>query len=305
MSQLGTYFSYLLWISILFVVVIIILLVVGSLYFKWYFNWELKNRRGLKYYGRPFRTRRSFKRKIKTHSFFLKPVIFLETKLRKKLGVQDIASIIFQDVQGPSFSCTQESFEQAAAYQPSLNDIFIVTQMKCGTTWMQQVVFQILTRGQGTFSDHEYVHLSAISPWIEAIDGVSITDAPLIGIPGRKILKTHLPTNLCPYNQKAKYIYVVRHPVSCFGSIMDYFKLTAGPFSPSEPQVLQWFCSDHMWWQPWPDHVGNWWELSEMKNNVFFVSFEQMKKDPISVIKMVSTFFGQDLDLREIGQHFK
>ena len=301
MKLLGAFFSYLLWATLIFVAITILFLVLGSLYFKWYFSWELKNRRGLKYYGRPLGARKSFKRKVKIHAFFLKPVIFLETRLRKKMKVQDIASITYDRVQGPSFSCTRESFKQAAAYQGSSNDIFIVTQMKCGTTWMQQVVFQILTRGQGTFNDHKYKHLSAISPWIEAINGVSITDAPLIGTPGRKIVKTHLPTTLCPYNEKAKYIYVVRHPVSCFGSIMDYFKLTAGPFSPPESQVLQWFCSDRMWWLPWPEHVGNWWEWSETKNNIFFVSFEQMKKDPISVIEKVSTFMEQDLELREIA----
>ena len=299
MTQLGTFFSSLVWIVIIMVAAAVLLLIAGSRYFKWYFSWELKNRRGMTYYGRPLEARRSFKRSIRTHAFFLKPVVYLETRLRRRMGVQDIASMTYQEVRGPSFSCTPESFEKAAAYQPSLNDIFIVTQMKCGTTWMQQMVFQILTRGQGTFSDHEYVHLSAISPWIEAIDGVSITDAPLIGTPGRKILKTHLPASLCPYNPEAKYIYVVRNPVSCFGSIMDYFKLTAGPFSPPETQALQWFCSDQMWWRPWPGHVSQWWKRSKDHSNIFFTSFEAMKTDLPAVIENLCSFLGQEVDSRQ------
>lgn len=54
----------------------------------------------------------------------------------------------YSGVQGPSFSCSEESFRKACTYDPDENDIFVVTQMRCGTTWMQQVVFQILTKGQ-------------------------------------------------------------------------------------------------------------------------------------------------------------
>lgn len=300
MTLLGTYFSSLLWIALIIVASTVLLLIAGSRYFKWYFSWELKNRRGMTYYGRPLAERRSFKQRIRRHAFLLKPVVYLETRLRKRMGVQDIASMTYQGVRGPSFSCTPESFEQAAAYRPSLNDIFVVTQMKCGTTWMQQVVFQILTQGRGVFNDDQYLHLSAVSPWIEAVDGISISGAPLIGAPGRKIVKTHLPTNLCPFNDQARYIYVVRHPVSCFGSIMDYFKLTAGPFAPTEQCALEWFCSDDMWWQPWPDHVSKWWERSENHSNVFFTSFEAMKRDPHAVIEGVSAFLEETVDSQEV-----
>ncbi len=296
MIQLGTFFTTLLWIVLILVAAAVFLLIAGSRYFKWYFSWELKNRRGMTYYGRPLGSRRSFKQRIRMHAFFLKPVVYLETRLRRKMGVQDIASINYQGVWGPSFSCTPESFENAAIHRASSNEVFIVTQMKCGTTWMQQLAFQILTRGRGVFNDGKYRHLSAISPWIEAIDGISISEAPLIGTPGRKIVKTHLPAELCPFSEQARYIYVVRHPVSCFSSIMDYFRLTAGPFAPSERRALEWFCSDQMWWRPWPDHVSRWWERSKNCSNVFFTSFESMKTDLPAVIESLGAFLGQELE---------
>ena len=68
-----------------------------------------------------------------------------------------------------------------------------MTQMRCGTTWMQQLVYQIVTQGQGEFSDPGRAHLYATSPWIEAINSVSMEDAPLVGKRPTKIIKSHLP----------------------------------------------------------------------------------------------------------------
>ncbi len=203
MIQTGSIFVYLFWIFGSLVVLFLVLLVFGSLYFKWYFSWELSHRRGLNYYGRPLEYRRDFRKKIKIHAFFLKPFIWIEAKLRKAKGTYEFASIKYKDVYGPSFSCSQKSFQKAADYQPSERDIFVVTQMRCGTTWMLQLIFQILTKGNGRFNDSGYVHLCAISPWLESLDNVSTEKAPLIGSSFKKIIKTHLPANLCPYDEAA------------------------------------------------------------------------------------------------------
>ncbi len=232
---------------------------------------------------------------MKVHAFFLKPFIWFEARLRKAKGTYEFASIKYKDVYGPSFSCSRESFSKAVEYRPSTRDIFVVTQMRCGTTWMLQLIFQILTKGAGHFNDSSYVHLCAISPWLESLDNVSAAKAPLIGSSLKKIIKTHLPINLCPYDEAAKYIYIIRHPVSCFQSIIDYFQLTTGPFVPPVSKVLEWYCSDRMWWLSWPEHVAGWWKQSQEKNNILFVQFEEMKKDLSNVVDRVSRFMEEDL----------
>lgn len=300
MIQIGSIFVYLFWIFGSLVVLFLVLLVFGSLYFKWYFSWELSHRRGLNYYSRPLEYRRDFRKKIKIHAFFLQPFIWIEAKLRKAKGTYEFASIKYKDVYGPSFSCSQESFQKAADYQPSARDIFVVAQMRCGTTWMLQLIFQILTKGNGRFNDSGYVHLCAISPWLESLDNVSTEKAPLIGSSFKKIIKTHLPAGLCPYNETAKYIYIIRHPVSCFQSIIDYFQLTTGPFVPPVSKVFKWYCSNRMWWLSWPDHVVGWWEQSQKKNNILFVQFEEMKKDLSDVVERISRFLEEDLTGLEI-----
>ena len=63
---------------------------------------------------------------------------------------------------------------QAVQYAPQPNDLFVVTQMKCGTTWMQQLAYEVLLHGEGNFSDAGHGHLYATSPWLDGNSPVAI-----------------------------------------------------------------------------------------------------------------------------------
>jgi hypothetical protein len=156
---------------------------------------------------------------------------------------------------------------------------------------MQQIVYEIVTRGSGHLAASGR-HLYAMSPWIDAINSVSITDAPLIGERPTRLIKTHLPATLCPDNSQARFIYVARHPVSCFASILDFNRSMLGPLMPPMTTMVEWYCSNKMYWLPWPAHVGGWWQRSREHDNVLFVHFEEMKQNPGAVIDRVATFLG-------------
>src|SRR3989338_8931787 len=133
----------------------------GILYFRRYIAWETENRRGLHYYGRPLALRKKFKDKLKRNAFFLLPLMKFEASLKRsnKNARPFIPSFVYQNVSGPSYSATPESFQAAAVYKPGPEDIFVSTQMKCGTTWMQQVVYEILYRGRGNLTDTGHKHM--------------------------------------------------------------------------------------------------------------------------------------------------
>jgi hypothetical protein len=123
----------------------------------------------------------------------------------------------FEGVAGPQKASSPEVFARAKAYRPAPEDVFVATQMRCGTTWMQQIVYEVVNRGAGDLSDTGHGHLYAISPWIDALNSVSMADAPIVGKRPTRIIKTHLPTSLCPQSEASHLI--ARHPVSCFASI--------------------------------------------------------------------------------------
>lgn len=53
-------------------------------------------------------------------------------------------------------------FSTAHHDRPRAGDILIVTSPKCGTTWVQQIVHQLRSRGSMDFEE-----ISVVVPWIE------------------------------------------------------------------------------------------------------------------------------------------
>ncbi|MBK9408716.1 MAG: sulfotransferase domain-containing protein [Gemmatimonadetes bacterium] len=263
-----------------------------TMYLATVLKWEDEQTVGLAYYGLPLAGRNAFKDTLRAHARRLRPLIQFNAKFTKL----DFAKshITHQGVAGPGGSCSADSFAKAAAYQPRAEDVFVVTQMKCGTTWMQNVVYEVLKRGKGDLVETGGA-MYAISPWIEGRKSVPIDQAPLIGTERpTRIIKTHLPASLCPFDAKAKYIYVARHPVSCFASCIDFVDTNVGGMSPDLPAFEAWFTSPaHMWWGTWTDHVKGWWTRAKQSpDHVLFVYFEDMKKDLGAVVQQVAAFLG-------------
>ncbi len=256
-------------------------------------NWKAE---GLGYYGLPLARRRRFKRVLGCHRLLLTPTIRLLSRSARFDFAR--ASFSYQGVSGPKGSCRLESFRRAAEYVPRRGDVFVATQMRSGTTWMQHVVYQVLTRGEGDLVETGTA-LAAVSPWIESTRGVSLDEAPSLGVerPSR-VIKTHLPVALCPFGPEARYVYVCRHPASVFASTVDFLADDLGPFRAPVEEVEAWFCSEErMWWNTWPVHVEGWWNWAQRRENVLFVTFEAMRCDLPAVVRRVAEF----LDLRDLS----
>ena len=274
----------------------LILYVAMRLYLATVLRWEDEQTTGLKYFGRSREQREQFKQTLARHASLLSPVLWLSSRT-SKLDFRR-ARIQYKGISAPPWSCSVESFQRAETYRPSPEDVFVVTQMKCGTTWMQQVVYEILQRGQGTLVDTGTA-MHAVSPWLESRKSVPLAEAPLIGTerPSR-IVKTHLPVALCPYNPNARFIYVTRHPAACFASCVDFVQMNVGALAPPLSSFEEWFCTKElMWWGTWTDHVLGWWRWSTEQRNVYVVHFEDMKRDLPGVIERVATF----LDVRPLS----
>lgn len=272
------------------------------IYLIFFFCWYHYSTRGVSYFGKPIDGRRKFKEKIKKYGSPAMP--FFEF-LGPKISKPNMNEFNHKGIHAPLFCCTPKTFRKAIHYQPKTNDIFVVTHIKCGTTWMQQIAYEVLSHGNGDLSDNGHNHLYAMSPWIESFNSVDINNAPLIGKKRMRIIKTHLPATLCPYNENAKYIYVTRHPVSCFMSFVDFGKALGGPFSPQIDQLVNWFCSDQLWWGSWPDHVERYWQWSQDKSNVLFLHFEELKEDLRTIIRRVADFLDCELTDRELSEILK
>ncbi|HEY2384335.1 MAG TPA: sulfotransferase domain-containing protein [Terriglobia bacterium] len=239
-------------------------------------KWSDDRTTGLNYYGLPAAGRDRFKRRLRFHAAILRPILWLNTR-SGKLDFRK-ARIVYKGISAPTGSCSLETFAKAEAYLPRPEDVFVVTQMRCGTTWMQHIVYQVLYRGNGDLVETGR-ELYAVSPWLEGRRSVPIEQAPLLGIdrPSR-LIKTHLPVRLCPFSPASRYIYVGRHPAACFASCIDFLATNLGAMTPGLPQFEEWFTSpDLMWWGTWTDHLNGWRDRARKEPNVLFVTFEEMQ----------------------------
>ena len=277
-----------LWWSLGILGVAIAVLFAQMVYLAYVLKWEDEQTVGSNYYGKSPEARAEFKQALRRHARRLSPIIRF-TAGQNKVDFKK-ARIQYEGVSGPTGSCSVESFKRGADYKPRAEDVFVVTQMKCGTTWMQHIVYEVVNRGNGDLVASGKT-LYGIAPWLEGRKSVSLDDAPLVGSarPSR-IVKTHFLTKLCPFSANAKYIYVARHPVSCFASCIDFVVTNVGAAAPSLPEFEEWFCSpDLMWWGTWTDHVAGWWDRSN-ESNVLFLYFEDMKRDLPGIIRKVAAF---------------
>jgi Sulfotransferase domain len=271
--------------------VIVAFLVAQMIYLFAVMSWGDQRTNELAYYGLPPLERAKFKKTLRRHARVLFPILRIIG--RSTTFAFPKVSFRHGDISGPQGMCTADSFTRGEAYAPQSSDIFVATQMKCGTTWMQHVVYQVLRRGNGDLVEKGST-MYAVSPWLESVKTVPVDQAPLLGgeRPSR-IIKTHFPAAHCPYSTEARYVYVARHPVSCFASCVDFIATNLGTFGPTLAQLEEWFCSDElMWWGTWTKHVNGWWERAQQEGNVLFVHFEDMKRDLPAIVERVRAFLG-------------
>ena len=261
--------------------------------------WMEKKNFGDGYFSRPLSERQKVIAILQKHAAYIRP---LSELIAKVFRLKKIPVMRYQGVTGPLMMCSKKSYEATVNYKPGPEDIFIATQMKCGTTWMQQIVFEILHGGEGDLSDNGYRHMYALSPWIETspTSSVSMEDSPLVGRHNNRIIKTHMPAQLIPHADQAKYIYVTRHPVSCFASCVDFISMLGGPLVPDREHLLDWYCSDDMWWMSWPDHVESWWKRGQQHDNVMFVHYEELKQDLPGMVTKIAEFLNNPLSKDEL-----
>ena len=176
-------------------------LALGAAAAAWYAlrfqRWYHRQTTGGAYFRTPAAEREAFRGELARRS---RPLVRLAAIATRVHSPARLLGTRFRGVEGPP-QC-RGGFARAAACRPIAGDVFVATQMKCGTTWMQQVVYEVLSRGRGDLSDAGHRHLYALSPWIEANYSVRLDEAPRIGDRKQRVIKTHLPVSLCPYGAR-------------------------------------------------------------------------------------------------------
>lgn len=180
----------------------------------------------------------------------------------------------------------EEILRGALSYSHRPGELYIVTYPKCGTTWMQHILYHVYSFGQPPPS---VKHFFESMPFLER-HGVEAVSA--LTFPGSAI-KTHMlydQDRICP---DAKYIYMVRNPFDCCVSFYYHYKLFPiyhfehGTFD----EFLELFLEGDVDGGDYFDHLLSWYPHKN-DPNVLFVRYEDLKADTETWVRAVADFLG-------------
>lgn len=186
------------------------------------------------------------------------------------------------------------------------DDIVIATWSKSGTTWTQQIVSQLIFKGEPDF------YGISRSPWpdFRLVPGNVERAAAQTH---RRYLKTHLPIDALPYSPKAKYLFVGRDVRDTYWSWHNHFmgfkpEVLAHisslypdqqPIVYPNPDVrlafLEWLDTDAYPNWPFWSHVQGWFDARHLPN-LKLLHFADLKADLPGQIRAIAKFLEIDID---------
>jgi aryl sulfotransferase len=189
------------------------------------------------------------------------------------------------------------------------DDIIISTYAKSGTTWMQQILAQLL------FGPNPDLEVAEMSPWLDIRVPPKAVKLPVVeGQAHRRFIKTHLPVDALVFSPRAKYIYIGRdgrdvvwsfynHHVNANATWYSALNDTPGrvgpPIEPPPSDVRQywrdWMDRDGFpFWSFW-ENVRTWYAIRSLPN-VLLVHFTTLKRDMPGEMRRIAAFLGIPID---------
>ncbi len=189
------------------------------------------------------------------------------------------------------------------------DDIIIGTYAKSGTTWVQQIVSQLIFNGQAGLP------VAEMSPWLDLrVPPKHIKLAEIEKQTHRRFLKTHLPVDALVFSPRAKYIYIGRdgrdvvwsfynHHVNAnevWYSALNDTPGRVGPPIERPPADVREYWRDWMdrdgypFWSFW-ENLRTWYGIRTLPN-VLLVHFTSLKRDMPGQMRRIASFLDIPID---------
>jgi aryl sulfotransferase len=189
------------------------------------------------------------------------------------------------------------------------DDIVIATYGKSGTTWVQQIVSQLL------FDGAEGLEVAALSPWMDLrVPPKQMKLEAIEAQTHRRFLKTHLPVDALRFSPQAKYLYIGRDGRDVIFSMYNHHANAnekwyqalndspgrVGPPIPKPPAdqrqyFREWLEGDGYPFWPFFANVRSWWEVRALPN-LHFLHFADLKHDLPGEIRRIAAFLDIAID---------
>ena len=189
------------------------------------------------------------------------------------------------------------------------DDMVIATYGKSGTTWVQQIVSQLV------FDGAEDIDVPALSPWLDLrVPPKDVKLAAVAAQTHRRFLKTHLPVDALTYSPRAKYLYIGRDGRDVVWSLYNHHARAnelwyqalndtpgrigppiARPGASVRDYFLEWLDRDgYPFWSLW-ENARSWWGIRDLPN-LLLLHFSELKADLPGAIRRIADFLDIPVD---------
>ncbi|WP_163869871.1 sulfotransferase domain-containing protein [Myxococcus eversor] len=177
-------------------------------------------------------------------------------------------------------------------FRPRPGDVYIATYPKCGTTWLQMILVQLVNEGRGEFG-----HISQVSPYLEELS-LKARLGHLERLPSPRLMKTHMLYEHLRPAKSSRIILVTRdvrdalishyhHHQLATRFLMD-FDAFMGASLRSDGNA-DWFA----YMRSWLPHRHD--------DNVLWVRYEDLRDDLEAQVRRIAAFCGIPLREERLG----
>ena len=210
-------------------------------------------------------------------------------------------------------------------YSPRSDDVIITTAYKSGTTWTQDIFYELLYG-----DDPKKPIQDAVNVWPDAdFLGIekSALKAWLDGFEKQRYIKSHLPLDGLPYYEQAKYVIVCRDPRDVFMSLFNHVSRYKAEFyqmlnDPARligepmPQISTdprevwrdwisrgWFDWESEGYPMWSNmhHTQTYWNFRHLPN-FLFLHYNDMLSDLTGAVTKIAEFSNIKVDSQKIAR---
>lgn len=179
----------------------------------------------------------------------------------------------------------EAGFESGQGYAASAGDIFVASYPKCGTTWLQYIVW-LLVRRRPLAADES---LTNVFPHLEEV-GAEVVEA----LAGPRLIKTHLRFGLTPWSDAARYLVIARNPFDCAVSFYHHtrgfplhYDFADGRFG----AFFDCFLSGEVDFGDYFDHLESWY-AERSRSNIALLTYEELRRAPLAAVRRIALFLG-------------
>mmetsp|Transcript_34615 Transcript_34615/g.57095 ORF Transcript_34615/g.57095 Transcript_34615/m.57095 type:complete len:286 (+) Transcript_34615:1-858(+) len=176
---------------------------------------------------------------------------------------------------------SKNTLTKCSAMQCDGSEIFICSYPKSGTTWTQNIVYTLVSKG-----DDQFTHISEYAPFFE-IDATWEEGGELIASIARnhqkiqrRIFNTHLRWEQMPKHPGARYVYLVRDGMDVCASFFYHLSSQVeGGYTGTSAQFLEEWLSGNIAFGKWSDHLKSWLGPDKTDERVLVVRYEELKSN--------------------------